>query len=447
MSSSSSSSSSIPSLTDSKYSQSNVAVHLLTELHGSLLTDEMLKTLEMAECRPMLDAVHVKMMIEQSTTKDQSTTKEESEQKTTSVSSTVVSSKITSSFASASPVVIFNMSMSPPVEVESVNAFGLNWAPMHEELLQDGSHKRTKFMHALTSGQVQIRESNNNSNNNNSSLDTLDTLGTLDTPSMSLTALPTVSTMPTSHHVEENKNNASRSRFKSLSPNLLPMPASEGSVVFCSAQSALFSAPPSSALGKYHQQLKQLPLALESNAQAMLLAEEKGEITEIGALYLERKRLVDEQKRMQAEVPPNADVIEVRDTLTLPFGFIPLDGNMYFLQPRSQKEQLSKKRKLALTAMYPCGKVNDDESTFADSNFEHNLRVLPGSKIITSQHIAGLIQVCEGRPQIKALLYRASRDGFKGSDFHRMCDDKGPTLMIMRTTQNNKAPQSAIVIG
>ena len=32
------------------------------------------------------------------------------------------------------------------------------------------------------------------------------------------------------------------------------------------------------------------------------------------------------------------------------------------------------------------------------------------------------------------LIYRGSVDGFKPADFHRMCDDKGPTLSVVKTT-------------
>ncbi len=33
------------------------------------------------------------------------------------------------------------------------------------------------------------------------------------------------------------------------------------------------------------------------------------------------------------------------------------------------------------------------------------------------------------------LLYRGSRDGFASSDFHRLCDGKGPTLTLIQTPQ------------
>jgi len=35
------------------------------------------------------------------------------------------------------------------------------------------------------------------------------------------------------------------------------------------------------------------------------------------------------------------------------------------------------------------------------------------------------------------LLYKGSRDGFKANDFHRLCDNKGPTLSIINTTDGH----------
>ena len=32
------------------------------------------------------------------------------------------------------------------------------------------------------------------------------------------------------------------------------------------------------------------------------------------------------------------------------------------------------------------------------------------------------------------LLYRASRDGWNVSDFHRLCDEKGPTVVIVKVS-------------
>lgn len=34
------------------------------------------------------------------------------------------------------------------------------------------------------------------------------------------------------------------------------------------------------------------------------------------------------------------------------------------------------------------------------------------------------------------LLYRASRDGWNASDYHRFCDGKGPTITLIMTTND-----------
>ena len=40
-------------------------------------------------------------------------------------------------------------------------------------------------------------------------------------------------------------------------------------------------------------------------------------------------------------------------------------------------------------------------------------------------------------PNLKAkLLYRGSRDGFGANDCHKKIDNKGPTLSIVKTTEN-----------
>ena len=40
-------------------------------------------------------------------------------------------------------------------------------------------------------------------------------------------------------------------------------------------------------------------------------------------------------------------------------------------------------------------------------------------------------------PKIKqaTLLYRGSRDGWKASDFHRTCDNKGPTVCLVKSSK------------
>jgi len=39
-----------------------------------------------------------------------------------------------------------------------------------------------------------------------------------------------------------------------------------------------------------------------------------------------------------------------------------------------------------------------------------------------------------GKTSEPRLLYRASRDGWGASDFHRMCDDKGATVTVVKSS-------------
>ena len=60
-------------------------------------------------------------------------------------------------------------------------------------------------------------------------------------------------------------------------------------------------------------------------------------------------------------------------------------------------------------------------------------RRLPSSNIMTSNETAKVMNwFCGGGTSTLNLLYRASRDGMKASDFHRLCDEKGPTVTVVK---------------
>lgn len=62
---------------------------------------------------------------------------------------------------------------------------------------------------------------------------------------------------------------------------------------------------------------------------------------------------------------------------------------------------------------------------------------LNGSKLITDDNNKQLLIdfLGKGISQIQTkLLYRASKEGWNGTDFHRECDNKGWTLVIVQTT-------------
>ena len=62
-----------------------------------------------------------------------------------------------------------------------------------------------------------------------------------------------------------------------------------------------------------------------------------------------------------------------------------------------------------------------DNSTILDGNFEH-----------AKQLVDWMEDKCFGWH----LCYRASRDGWKGEDFHRKCDDVGPTVTLVKCRTN-----------
>jgi hypothetical protein len=64
------------------------------------------------------------------------------------------------------------------------------------------------------------------------------------------------------------------------------------------------------------------------------------------------------------------------------------------------------------------------------------------SKILRQDQITELIKLCKFNASDKwTLLYRGSRDGFGAEDFHLKCDNKSPTLTII------KAQESGYIFG
>jgi len=63
---------------------------------------------------------------------------------------------------------------------------------------------------------------------------------------------------------------------------------------------------------------------------------------------------------------------------------------------------------------------------------------MKGSKIIISKHRKEFLKFFDnGGKKIKfTLWYQASKDGFSGSTFHSKCDNKGPSVTVMRTSTN-----------
>ncbi|TNV81601.1 hypothetical protein FGO68_gene13400 [Halteria grandinella] len=78
--------------------------------------------------------------------------------------------------------------------------------------------------------------------------------------------------------------------------------------------------------------------------------------------------------------------------------------------------------------------VADISYTFQESKQRIDSQILNTSQIATIQGYFEQI----GKPSFSAsLLYRATRDGFGAINFHRKCDNKGPTLTIIKTLSDH----------
>ncbi|CAG8474068.1 2314_t:CDS:2 [Acaulospora morrowiae] len=97
----------------------------------------------------------------------------------------------------------------------------------------------------------------------------------------------------------------------------------------------------------------------------------------------------------------------------------------------------------------------DDEITryFSDPNFKPSIDILPLRKYLLESNIidakdAGLIASWIDRQEMPyhfrdlpfkfKLIYRASRDGFKFENFHKNCDNRGPTLVVIKVYKSGE---------
>ena len=73
--------------------------------------------------------------------------------------------------------------------------------------------------------------------------------------------------------------------------------------------------------------------------------------------------------------------------------------------------------------------------TRIESILVHLYEATIASKIISNFSMRnGLVKLCKLEGKEFKLIYQASRDGFRASDFHAKCDDQQRTLTIIRTT-------------
>lgn len=65
-------------------------------------------------------------------------------------------------------------------------------------------------------------------------------------------------------------------------------------------------------------------------------------------------------------------------------------------------------------------------------------QIIDYSKIINKNATNDLIKICSlNDNQGLKLIYRASRDGFSSKNFHDLCDNMGPTVTIIKTSENH----------
>jgi len=210
-----------------------------------------------------------------------------------------------------------------------------------------------------------------------------------------------------------------------MNPSTVSSSATHSLVQFVSRQRASYAAPSSAELS-HHQCLKQLPKAIESNAHALKNAEDAGELADIGALYLEGKRLKGELQRMQNEPSVMANVVEVGATFQLPLGPVIVDGRRYFLH-RDEAGQV-------------CNRGVEVVLVYTADGFKvpTECHLTPGSGILTTRHTPALLHLFNKKHPHMVLLFSSKRDGNSAVDFHRLCDGKGPTLIVIRTSSRGR---------
>ena len=279
-------------------------------------------------------------------------------------------------FESAS-IIIVALSVTPPAVVSSIPAFGLTWKPIGQ-----------RRAHAAG-------------------------------------VEPGAPGGPVDHAVQLFDSAASAAASDASSPQL---------VQFISVETACFALP-STDFAAQQQRMKQLPAALASNKAAMEAAEASGELSDVGALYLERRRLETELKRMQEAGPLAEDVLEVRDTLQLPLGVAFVDGRVYYLQ--REVESSVKNRKLAVVQLHPSSQFRADPFASAAASVarppQPSSPLVAESDILTARHEPALLRFFDNQRPHMQLLYSGKHNGMTAAAFHRLCDGKGPTLTVIRT--------------
>jgi hypothetical protein len=333
----------------------------------------------------------------------------------------------------ASPPCVIYLLSSFPSRVAQLSAFGLHWMPITRAFLE--RQKWWRDQRATAAGEQmehertekQRRESEKNEEEE--LVEALDSLG----ETYGSATAPTVENIPLELPPSP------------FTPDMLPSSESEDAdfVTFYSVESALFSAPPAHELQQYQLRMVQLPAAIEANARALEEAESKGELADVGRLYMQRKHLQAEWEAFQREVPPKAELVEIRDTLRLPYGPVYLDGQLYFLlrsHDRALSTSLEQMRRVVIARVHLCGRITNQPRLFVGEKCTTrvsgyslgNLRKAIFSSPSLSSGFSSLFPSSSPHFRLDRLLYSGKKDGWTGKAFHEKVDGRGPTVGLVR---------------
>lgn len=76
----------------------------------------------------------------------------------------------------------------------------------------------------------------------------------------------------------------------------------------------------------------------------------------------------------------------------------------------------------------------NEKLTIQREKFRNAAKILKGNNILYPNEFEQLLELCKLKSTKWSLIYRASTDGFYASDFHRMCDHKANTLIVIKST-------------
>ncbi|CAF1609309.1 unnamed protein product [Adineta ricciae] len=112
------------------------------------------------------------------------------------------------------------------------------------------------------------------------------------------------------------------------------------------------------------------------------------------------------------------------------------DQQLFINQRSSIKYTEGKLDELNLTSKSSTGTINDEN----DLDLKTNIVQCLNEEVQSSE--GSLLNVIQWQKLISwsgkkdwKLLYKGSRDGFHCKDFHRLCDNQGATITVIRTKQ------------